>query len=175
MTDGQRGYMPEVIVGDITTLAVDAIVNAANRELAPGGGVCGAIHRAAGRKLAEAAMTLGPCETGDAKVTDGFDLPARFVIHAVGPVHSGGGEGEAEQLASCYRTSLQLAAEQGARSIAFPCISTGVFGYPIREATSIALEAIAEWRSGRDQPERIICCCFSEEDAEVYRELLGQA
>jgi O-acetyl-ADP-ribose deacetylase (regulator of RNase III) len=173
MADRASGSGPEVIVGDITTLEVDAIVNAANRELAPGGGVCGAIHRAAGPKLAEAAMRLGPCETGDAKLTEGFDLSARFVIHAVGPVYAGGSRGEADLLASCYRTSLKLAAEHGAKSIAFPCISTGIFGYPIREATEIALQAMADWRSAHGQPARIICCCFSQDDASVYRALLG--
>jgi O-acetyl-ADP-ribose deacetylase (regulator of RNase III) len=174
MTELRRSFAPEVIVGDITALDVDAIVNAANRDLAPGGGVCGAIHRAAGPKLAASAMRLGPCETGDARLTAGFDLPAAFVIHAVGPVWLGGSNGEADLLASCYRRSLSLAAEQGAGSIAFPCISTGIFGYPMRSATDVALATIRAWRAAHDVPERVICCCFSDADAAVYRAVLAE-
>lgn len=118
-------------------------------------------------------MRLGPCATGDAKLTPGFDLPATFVIHAVGPVWSGGSGGEAEKLASCYRASLSLAAEEGVQSIAFPCISTGIFGYPMRAATEIAVDAIQSWRLERAKPDRIICCCFCEDDAAVYREVLA--
>lgn len=120
---------PEIVVEDITTLKVDAIVNAANRELAPGGGVCGAIHRAAGPELAAECRTVGPCATGDAKITAGYRLPATHVIHTVGPVYQGGDSSEPELLASCYRKSLQLAGENGLKSIAFPCISAGIFGY----------------------------------------------
>jgi O-acetyl-ADP-ribose deacetylase (regulator of RNase III) len=160
---------PEIIVGDITKLAVGAIVNAANARLAPGGGVCGAIHRAAGRELEEECRRLGGCETGDAKITAGHRLPAAHVIHTVGPVYEGGGRGEARLLESCYLRCLELAHEHGLESIAFPCISTGIFGYPAEEAAAIALEVIRRWlRSGR-QPARVICCCFTEQDAETYR------
>jgi O-acetyl-ADP-ribose deacetylase (regulator of RNase III) len=166
---------PEIVVDDITTLQVDAIVNAANRELAPGGGVCGAIHLAAGRALAEECRRVGPCATGDARITAGYDLPARHVIHTVGPVYQGSGGGdasEADLLASCYRRSLELACENRLESIAFPCISTGIFGYPIREATEIALRVINHWLVSGRQPQRVICCCFRQEDADVYRSLL---
>ncbi|RMF13267.1 MAG: O-acetyl-ADP-ribose deacetylase [Alphaproteobacteria bacterium] len=131
--------------GDITRLAVDAIVNAANEQLAPGGGVCGAIHRAAGPELWEACRPLAPCPTGEARITPGFDLPARFVIHAVGPVWRGGAAGEAQALAACYRNSLDLAARSGLASIAFPAISTGIFGYPLDEACRVATRAIRDW------------------------------
>ena len=128
--------------GDITTLEVDAIVNAANDRLAPGGGVCGAIHRAAGPRLADACATIGSCRTGDAVVTDGFDLPARFVVHAVGPVWHGGSAGEAELLASAYRRSVDVADAAGATSIAFPAISTGIYGYPPDAAAEVAIAAL---------------------------------
>jgi O-acetyl-ADP-ribose deacetylase (regulator of RNase III) len=160
---------PKVLVGDITTLEVDVIVNAANEQLAPGGGVCGAIHRAAGPGLAEECSRLGPCEPGDARITSGYDLPARRVIHAVGPVYHDGSRGEPEQLASCYQRSLELASEHNLRSIAFPCISTGIFGYPIEQATEIALTVIQDWLGGGRPPAEIVCCCFTESDAEVYR------
>jgi O-acetyl-ADP-ribose deacetylase (regulator of RNase III) len=161
----------KVIVGDITTLSVDAIVNAANERLAPGGGVCGAIHRAAGPELAEECAKAGPCATGDARLTGAGQLPARYVIHAVGPVWEGGSSGEAERLASCYRRSLEVAAGQGVQSIAFPCISTGVFGYPREEAAAIAVAEIRAWLERGVDPEEVICCCFSEADAEIYRGL----
>ncbi|MHC4108484.1 MAG: macro domain-containing protein [Planctomycetota bacterium] len=164
---------PEVVVGDITTLKVDAIVNAANNRLAPGGGVCGAIHRAAGPELAWECRHLAPCETGDARITGGHELPARHVIHAVGPVYQGGSSDEVRQLALCYERSLELAHKRELESIAFPCISTGVFGYPREEAAKIALEVIGRWLATGRVPTRIICCCFSEEDAEVYRRQLG--
>jgi O-acetyl-ADP-ribose deacetylase (regulator of RNase III) len=165
--------LPEIVVADITTLDVDAIVNAANEALAPGGGVCGAIHRAAGADdLAAACRELGGCAVGDAAITPGFALPARFVIHAVGPVYRGGDAGEAEQLASAYRRSLEIAAEQGLHSIAFPCISTGIFGYPPDEAASIALREIRSWLESGSEPARVVCCCFAEADAECYRRRL---
>jgi O-acetyl-ADP-ribose deacetylase (regulator of RNase III) len=166
---------PEIMVGDITKLSVDAIVNAANSRLAPGGGVCGAIHRAAGPELAEECSRLGGCETGDARITGGHGLAAAHVIHTVGPVYKGGGHGEAGLLASTYRRSLEIAREHGLESIAFPCISTGVFGYPAEEAASIALETIGAWRRSGEQPARIICCCFTEEDAETYRNRLAES
>jgi O-acetyl-ADP-ribose deacetylase (regulator of RNase III) len=164
---------PRIVVGDITRLEVDAIVNAANARLAPGGGVCGAIHRAAGEELAEECARLGPCPTGEARITGGYDLPAAHVIHTVGPVYHGGRSGEADQLASCYRRSLELAEARDLCSIAFPCISTGVFGYPLEEATRIALETIRQWMAEDHQVREVICCCFSESDAEVYRAVLS--
>ncbi|MEX2626042.1 MAG: O-acetyl-ADP-ribose deacetylase [Ilumatobacteraceae bacterium] len=132
----------ETVIGDITHETTDAIVNAANEQLTPGGGVCGAIHRAAGPQLAEACAAIGGCATGDAVITPGFELPARWVVHTVGPVWYGGDGDEDELLASCYRRSLEVAAEAGARSIAFPAISTGVFGYPLREATKVAISTL---------------------------------
>jgi O-acetyl-ADP-ribose deacetylase (regulator of RNase III) len=164
---------PEIIVGDITKLPVDAIVNAANEMLAPGGGVCGAIHGAAGPNLADECRGLGGCVTGDAKITGGYELPAEHVIHTVGPVYHGGEQGEAELLASCYRRCLEVAHEHGLESIAFPSISTGVFGYPIEEAAAIALETIGAWLRSGEQPARVICCCFDETDAESYRNRLA--
>jgi O-acetyl-ADP-ribose deacetylase (regulator of RNase III) len=154
---------------DITVLDVDAIVNAANTGLMPGGGVCGAIHRAAGPELAAACARLGGCPTGDARITPGFKLAARFVIHAVGPVWRGGHAGEADQLASAYRASLELAARQHLRSIAFPAISTGIFGYPLDEATAIAVRTV---REALDRPgliEEVIFACFSDDVLEAYR------
>jgi O-acetyl-ADP-ribose deacetylase (regulator of RNase III) len=162
---------PEIIVGDITALKVDAIVNAANEQLAPGGGVCGAIHRAAGPQLARACAALGGCATGQARITPGYNLPARHVIHAVGPVYRDGRRGEADLLASCYRASLELARDHGLESIAFPCISTGIYGYPLEDAAGIALNVMALWLAGTDSPRRIICCCFSAQDADAYRRI----
>jgi len=162
--------MIEIVRADITTLAVDAIVNAANSALAGGGGVDGAIHRAAGPELASAAMALGPCSTGDAVLTPGFQLPARFVIHAVGPVWSGGGRGEAELLRRTYERACQLASEEGSiRSIAFPAISTGAYRFPKREAASIALSVMREHEGAFD---RIVACLFDEESVRLYRSLL---
>ena len=160
---------PEIIVGDITVLHIDAIVNAANDALLPGGGVCGAIHAVAGAGLEAACAELCGCPTGDARITPGFKLPARYVIHAVGPIYHDGQQGEPEQLASCYRRSLQLAAEHGVDSIAFPCISTGIFGYPIDDAADVALNTIARWLKSKQPPCHIACCCFSEYDAATYR------
>lgn len=162
----------EIIVADITTLAVDAIVNAANPELLRGGGVCGAIHNAAGPELEDECVQLGACETGDAKITRGYRLPARHVIHAVGPVWHGGGHGEDELLASCYARALGVARAHGLRSIAFPAISTGIYGFPTDRAARIAVETVAE-ASGGDF-DRIVLCCFSEDSAALHRQALAE-
>ena len=159
----------EIIKGDITRLEVDAIVNAANSSLLGGGGVDGAIHRAAGPELLEACRAVGGCPTGEARLTRGFALPARWVIHTVGPVWGGGQRGEDELLRSCYRNALELALDAGVRSIAFPAISTGVYGFPKERAARIALD---QMRSSAAQFDRIIACCFSEADAKLYRELV---
>jgi len=162
-----------VIEADITTLAVDAIVNAANSSLLGGGGVDGAIHRAAGPELLAECRTLGGCETGQAKITKGYDLPARFVIHTVGPVWHGGGQGEAELLASCYRNSIQLAAASNCKTIAFPAISTGVYGYPAEEAAGIAVATVAEALEDRPGIEQVTFCCFGAKSAELHRKALA--
>jgi O-acetyl-ADP-ribose deacetylase (regulator of RNase III) len=158
----------QVVQGDITKLTVDVIVNAANESLLGGGGVDGAIHRAAGPALLEECRMLGGCRTGQAKMTAGHRLPARHVIHTVGPVYHGG-RGEAELLASCYRESLRLATEAGLESIAFPCISTGIYGYPQAEACDIATATVQDWLATNELPRRVIFCCFLAEDAELYR------
>jgi O-acetyl-ADP-ribose deacetylase (regulator of RNase III) len=163
--------MIEIVKADITTLAVDAIVNAANRSLLGGGGVDGAIHRAAGPLLLQFCKTLDGCRTGEAKISPGFNLPARRVIHTVGPVWQGGGQYEAQLLRACYTNSLELALQNDVRSIAFPSISTGVYGYPKQEAARIALSVM---RAYEDRFERIIACCYSAEDAALYRELLDE-
>ena len=162
-----------IVSGDITRLEVDAIVNAANRSLLGGGGVDGAIHRAAGPGLLAECRGLGGCETGQAKMTSGHELPAKYVIHTVGPVYGGGGEGEAELLASCYRRSLQLAAAKGLASIAFPAVSTGVYGYPRTEAAQIAVAEVSNFLAGAQVPGTVIFCVFDQETYTIYESLLA--
>ncbi len=162
--------MISVIRADITSLRVDAIVNAANSSLLGGGGVDGAIHRAAGPELLAACRQLGGCPTGEARITPGFGLPATWVVHTVGPVWQGGGVGETELLTSCYRRSMELALTHAVRRIAFPAISTGVYGYPKKEATMIALSTLREYEM---RFEEIICCCYSEDDRRLYAQILA--
>ena len=162
-----------VIRGDITSQQVDAIVNAANSSLLGGGGVDGAIHDAAGPQLVQECRLLGGCPTGEAKITRGYNLPARHVIHTVGPVWHGGGYNEPELLASCYRNSLALAAAHGARTIAFPAISTGIYGYPLEAATRIAVDETRHFLEGNKTLEEVRFVCFSDRAYEMYQGILG--
>ncbi len=164
--------MIEIIQGDITQQDVDAIVNAANNTLLGGGGVDGSIHRAAGPALVEECRTLGGCPTGEARITAGYELRAKYVIHTVGPVWNGGTRDEAERLANCYRNSLTLASEHGVRSIAFPSISTGVYGYPIGKASKIAMTTVRKWLDDPGPIELVRFVCFNGGDFEVYQRLV---
>ena len=165
----------EVLEADITTLDVDAIVNAANSSLLGGGGVDGAIHRAAGPELLAECRTLGGCDAGDAKITKGYRLPARHVIHAVGPVWRGGHQGQPGTLASCYRRSLELCAQHALKSVAFPSISTGIYGFPKDQAAEIAVRTVQVFVAEHpDALSRAIFCCFDAEAARLHREYLGE-
>lgn len=159
-----------IVQGDITRLSVDAIVNAANAQLAGGGGVDGAIHRAAGPELMKACRAIGGCPTGDIRVTPGFNLPCKFVFHAVGPIWQGGNHNEPELLQNCYHQALKVAAEKELSSIAFPAISCGVYGYPLNEATKIALTAVHEWLKTHSQPEQVTFVLFDGPLLEIYRQ-----
>ena len=162
----------ELHQGDITKLKVDAIVNAANKSLLGGGGVDGAIHRAAGKELLEECRTLNGCETGDAKITKGYKLPAQHVIHTVGPVWNGGKYNEREKLASCYRRSLEVAIENNVKTIAFPNISTGVYGFPKQKAAEIAIREVNEFLNANTEIEKVIFCVFDDENYQIYKQLL---
>ena len=167
------GVSVSVVVADITTLEVDAIVNAANSSLLGGGGVDGAIHRAAGPELLDECRTLGGCPTGDAKITRGYRLPARFVIHAVGPIWRGGGENEDALLASCYRRAREIAAQHEVRSIAFPAISTGVYAFPAGRAARIAVQTVRDHLQAGDFNE-VVFCCFSETSARLHADAVRE-
>ena len=162
----------DIVGGDITKLEVDAIVNAANTTLLGGGGVDGAIHRAAGPELRGECRTLGGCKAGEAKITRGYRLPARFVIHTVGPIWHGGTHAEPETLANCYLNSLQVAVENGIKTIAFPAISCGAYGYPIQEAAQIAVKTTREFLTGEDKIDKVIFVLWSDDISEAYRRIL---
>ena len=164
----------EIFSGDITALEIDAIVNAANERLTPGGGVSGAIHRAAGPALARECVKAGGCPTGEARITAGHRLPARHVIHTVGPVWHGGDQGEDELLAACYRNSLGLARDNGLTAIAFPAISTGIFGYPLERATGIAVATVTAWLAENQDFERVVFAVFGEAPEQAYRAALAR-
>lgn len=166
--------MIEVIQGDITEMKVDAIVNAANESLLGGGGVDGAIHRAAGPGLLDECRRLNGCRTGDAKITGGHNLPARHVIHTVGPVWNGGNRGETDLLASCYRRSLEIAVENGVKTIAFPCISTGVYRFPKEKACRIAVDTVRSFLDQHDAIERVTFVCFGNDNYEFYQRVLNK-
>ena len=158
---------------DITTLDVDAIVNAANQSLLGGSGVDGAIHRAAGPALLDACRRLNGCPTGQAKITPGFKLPAKYVIHTVGPVWQGGGHHEADLLARCYRNSLQLALDNRLHSIAFPAISAGSYGFPVEQAARIAIDTVSDFAHNNEHLQKVVFCCFSDSDLQLYLTLLA--
>lgn len=158
-----------VVQGDITVMKVDAIVNAANEQLAGGGGVDGAIHRAAGPQLARACRQIGGCPTGQARITPGFELPATYVIHTVGPIWQGGGEGEAELLSSCYRKSLQLAVAHSLKHIAFPAISTGVYGYPVEAASQVAIHTVGAFLAENQSIERVDLVCYDDRSFRAFQ------
>jgi O-acetyl-ADP-ribose deacetylase (regulator of RNase III) len=157
-------------IADITTLQVEAVVNAANERLAAGGGVCGAIFRAAGVGLEDACRTQAPCPTGEARITPGFQLPVKYIIHAVGPVWDGGNSGEAELLAGAYRSSLELAEAHGCTSLAFPAISTGIFGYPLAQATQVAVNTVQQHLARNTVIKQVVFACFSDDVLEAFRQ-----
>jgi O-acetyl-ADP-ribose deacetylase len=164
-------YTIEIMQGDITKMEVDAIVNAANRSLLGGGGVDGAIHRAAGPQLLDECRTLGCCPTGEAKITKGYNLPARYVIHTVGPVWTGGSNHEPELLRNCYMNSLRIAAEYKLGSVAFPNISTGIYGFPKELAAQIAMDTVKEWLTANQSPSKVMLVCYDDENFKIYKEL----
>lgn len=163
----------EVIQGDITKLEVDAIVNAANTSLLGGGGVDGAIHRAAGSQLLQECLRLGGCKTGDAKLTQGYNLQAKYVIHTVGPVWSGGNRNESNLLKSCYRRCMEIAHQNGIKTIGFPCISTGIYHFPIEQAANTAVETVQECLKSMPGIEKVVFVCFSERDFQIYQSVLS--
>lgn len=165
--------MLHAIWTDITTLTADVVVNAANSSLLGGSGVDGAIHRAAGSDLLHECRLLGGCKTGDAKITKGYQLPAKWIVHTVGPVWQGGQANEAVLLGNCYRRSLDLAAKHHAQSIAFPCISTGIYKFPPQMAADIAIQTVHTWMKRHPQPIEVTFCCFSKDDLEIYQSLLS--